>query len=357
MAVEGLGVQRPSFAADRLDAVGHHVVVMGEGIEGPAGEMAKRRRRPSLHRDDLASHPGGASLLPPGQGEVVAGLDGIEHRGAYVIGPEEGQHAEGLLGGQREVEADPHRRRGAPSHERRQVRALHQPATSRPAPGHDVRSAQRPALDTGAADLVPVLLPAPGQGAEVSGADPGEAGGLGDREQLVRRTGRVDVLRGGALGSSLLHPGQLGLADPAGPVGLDQGDDVGARRLRGPGGCSGQRSEQGSHRHAGARVQQPVELVVLDAERRGGVALVVEHLAVVGPAGSGAHAKAGPASGGATGGEQPGPGGRVPPGQHPGEVPGVDVASQAANSSAASEPASPFLAAVGVVAGRPGERL
>jgi hypothetical protein len=106
--VEGPGVEGAADAVVVLDAVGYHVVLMGERVECPAGEVRERRHGPSLcwHGLTVCAGDGGVALEPV-QCPVVTCPDRVKHRPLSRVAGQEGEHAQGLLGRECEVVADP----------------------------------------------------------------------------------------------------------------------------------------------------------------------------------------------------------------------------------------------------------
>ena len=111
VAVEAAGVERPAGPVGEGDGVGDDVVVVGERVQRPRGEMPERRHRPPGRRDGLPADPSRRGVLfEPTHRPVVAVLDRAEHRRGDLRATEEGEDAEGLLGGEGEVVARPARR-------------------------------------------------------------------------------------------------------------------------------------------------------------------------------------------------------------------------------------------------------
>src|SRR5436309_2712611 len=104
-------------------------------------------------------------------------------------------------------------------------------------------------------------------------------------------TGRFDVLFGRSAGAGSLQSGQFAVAYPATPVAVDERDQVGARRLAGA--STGEVDE----RRPLTGGEELIEFLRFDSERGGGVGVVVEQFAVVGPSGFGADTQGGSASG------------------------------------------------------------
>ncbi len=95
MVVQAPRVEPPAGALLVHHCVGHDVVVVWEGVQGPAGEVLERCGRPPLYRHPLPLGPRRCRLvLEEGQADVVAGLDGTEDLVPRLGAAEEGKDAE-----------------------------------------------------------------------------------------------------------------------------------------------------------------------------------------------------------------------------------------------------------------------
>ncbi len=74
--------------------------ILNTPFAGAGGEVAKGGDHQALGGDGAAVDPADGAVLEPAEGPVVASLDRIQHLAAHRLGSQEGEHAEGLLGGQ-----------------------------------------------------------------------------------------------------------------------------------------------------------------------------------------------------------------------------------------------------------------
>ena len=119
VGVEAPGVEGPAVAVFVDDGVGDDVVVMRERVQGAAGEVPERGDRQPANEHRLAVGSGGRGVqLEVVEPAVVAGLDRGEDVLADGVVAEQGEDAEGLLGGEGEVVADSHCRSDTPFEER-----------------------------------------------------------------------------------------------------------------------------------------------------------------------------------------------------------------------------------------------
>ena len=167
---------------------------------------------------------GGVAFEPAHPG-VVGGLDRGEGLVADLGAAEEGEHADGLLGGGGDVVADPHGRAAAPVGVGGEV-GPGDPVVAVPvSPADEVGALGCLAVGELGVDLGPVFEVAAAEPGQVATAGADEPGGGRDGQVLVGVAAGEDVVAGHAAGDERLDPGQLGLADVAGPVLVDVRDE------------------------------------------------------------------------------------------------------------------------------------
>ena len=188
--------------------------------------MSERRHHQPLRRDWLAVDAPHGTFLDPAERPVVAGLDRPQHRPSGRVVAKQGQHPEGLLGGERQVVGDAHCRWSSSFEELGQVLTGDQPAALRAPMRFQVRPARLPTRGDRLGDLHRVVLVVTGNSAQVAVGHTGEAGCVADRQLILGATEGTDLLGCHALVTGLLAAGQLFLAHPSGPVLIDQRDQV-----------------------------------------------------------------------------------------------------------------------------------
>ncbi len=225
--VQAPAIQRPPVAVLVDGAVGDHVVVVGERVERPAGEVPERRRCPPPGSHRLATCPRGRRVrLEVCEAEIVAGLDGVEHGAAGGVVAEEREDAEGLLGGEGEVVADPHRGGMATFQERDKVATPHTPVALVVLVGGEERPSRCAALGHDRLDLHSVGDVAMAEPTQVLDGYAGEPRCFGRGQQLVGGTEPGDPLGFRTLQASILTAAQLRLGHPPVAVRVDSRDQV-----------------------------------------------------------------------------------------------------------------------------------
>ncbi len=174
VTVETTGIETAVAPVGEGDGVGDHVVMVGERVQRSRSEVPERCCHPTLRLHRLAVDASeGGTVLEPGHGPVVRVLDRPENSGAGVGVAEQGQHAEGLLGGEGDVEPDPHGRWSTSFEELGEVFAGHEPLATCSSVGDQVRLAGSPPGFDGLLDLRGVVLVMLGERAQVASRDPG----------------------------------------------------------------------------------------------------------------------------------------------------------------------------------------
>ncbi|QXC60558.1 hypothetical protein KSP35_19890 [Aquihabitans sp. G128] len=157
VAVEVSGIECPSFTVGADDGVGDHVVVVGERVEGSAGEVLERGNRPPGPLEGLTPHSGrGGTLLEPAERHIVSPADRAEHCLAHVGLGQQGEDAEGFLGGEGHVVADPHCWWPPPVHELDEIVPPDEPPASGATVSGEPRLVDFATLGQGRLDRVPL---------------------------------------------------------------------------------------------------------------------------------------------------------------------------------------------------------
>ena len=279
--VQGPGPQAPVGPVFGAGGVDDHVVMVRERVERPGGEVPERRHREALRGDGLAVDATDRRVVfEPANRPVVPGLDRAEHSLPSGRVTEEGEHAEGLLGGERQVVGDAHRGWTAAFEELREMLAGHEPPASRIPVGDEKRTSGVTTRGEGSFDLVRVLLVVAGGTAQVLLRDADEPGRFRQGEMIIRGSECPDVVGFDPRVARSGAPFQLAGPHPPRPVLPDERDEVGARRLAepaaeavtgsrtgGPSGMSSGRSSGRSVRYwtASGKVEREVAVEVRTA--------------------------------------------------------------------------------------------
>lgn len=168
----------------------------------------------------------GGLVLEPGHGPVVRILDRPEHIPGDVGVAEQGEYAEGLLGCEREVEPDSHRRRPPSFQELGEVLTGHEPLTLRATTGDEVRLAGPAPCVDGLLDLAVVVLVVLGEFPHVLLGYSGEACRFADRELVVVGAACSNLVGIDARFSRRLAGDELDVGHPPGTIGLDNRHEI-----------------------------------------------------------------------------------------------------------------------------------
>jgi hypothetical protein len=207
------------------------LLVVGERVERPGGEVPERGDHESVGRSGLAVDPAGRPVFDPAERPVVARPDGVEYPAPHGSGAEQGEHPERLLCGEGEVVGDPYRGRSASFEVAGEVLPGDDPAALGAPVGDDVGVAGLAAGGDRVVDVGPVVFVVAGQPAEVAGGDPGQAGGLAEGELVVGIADGPDRFRSDSCLPGWVAAGQLGLRHEATAARVDDRDQERPGRL------------------------------------------------------------------------------------------------------------------------------